>query len=93
MPFGHMPYGRSIGPRVGLLGLFPLLCFGGFFFLLVIWGLGFFARRRAWMHYGPGAYPQSLETSRTTATLVGTGKTALGRRSIPNGFQYTSGGN
>lgn len=57
MPFGHMLYGRSIGPRMGLLGLFPLLCFGGFFFLLLIGGFGFFARRRAWMHYGPGTYP------------------------------------
>lgn len=56
IPFGHMPYGRSIGPRVGLLGLFPLLCFGGFFFLLLIGGISFCARRRAWMRYGPGAY-------------------------------------
>ena len=57
MPFGHMPYGRSIGPRVGLLGLFPLLCFGGFFFLLLMGGFGVFARRRAWMHCEPGTYP------------------------------------
>ncbi len=56
MPFQHMPYGRSIGPRAGLLGLFPLLCFGGFFFLLLVGGMSFCARRRAWMHYGPGAY-------------------------------------
>ena len=57
-PFGHMPYGRAVSPRVGLLGLFPLLCFGGFFFLLLIGGLGFCARRRAWMHhYGPGSQP------------------------------------
>ena len=57
IPYGHMPYGRSIGPRVGLLGLFPLLCFGAFFFLMLIWGMGFFFRRRAWMHDGPGSYP------------------------------------
>jgi hypothetical protein len=55
VPHGHMPYGRSFGPRAGLLGLFPLLCFGGFFFLLFFSGLACFARRRAWMHYGPGA--------------------------------------
>ena len=53
MPYGHLPYGHSIVPRVGLLGLFPLLCFGGIFFLMVFWGLSFFARRRAWMHAGP----------------------------------------
>ena len=53
IPYGHMPYGRSIMPRLGLLGLFPLLCFGGFFFLIVFWGLSFFARRRPWMHDGP----------------------------------------
>ncbi len=58
MPYRHMPYGRGIGPRVGLMGLFPLLCFGGFFFLLLIGGIGFGARKRAWMHhYGPGACP------------------------------------
>jgi hypothetical protein len=55
LPYGHAPYGRSIGPRVGLLGLFPLMCFGGFFFLLLIFGFGFCARRRAWMHYDPEA--------------------------------------
>lgn len=54
--FRHLPYGRGIGPRAGLLGLFPMLCFGGFFFFLLICGFGFFSRRRAWMHYGPGAY-------------------------------------
>jgi hypothetical protein len=57
VPYGHMPYGRSIMPRLGLLGLFPLLCFGGFFFLMMFWGLSFFARRRAWMHDGPCANP------------------------------------
>ena len=51
-PYGHLPYGRSIMPRLGLLGLFPLLCFGSFFFLMVFWGLSFFARRRAWMNAG-----------------------------------------
>ena len=58
MPFRYMPYGRSIGPRVGLLGLFPLLCFGGFFFLMAFGGLSFFARRRAWMHSGPCTNPK-----------------------------------
>jgi hypothetical protein len=39
-----------------LLGLFPLLCFGGFFFLALMCGFGFMARKRAWMHhYGPGS--------------------------------------
>jgi len=57
VPFGHMYYGRGIGPRAGLFVLFPLLCFGGFFLLLLIGGAGFYARRRAWMHDGPGAYP------------------------------------
>ena len=55
MPYGHMPYQPSI-LRAGLLGLFPLLCFGGFFFLLLLCGFGFCVRRRAWMHYGPGAH-------------------------------------
>ena len=53
VPFRHLPYERSILPRVGLLGLFPLLCFGSFFFLLLIGGFGF-CSRRAWKHYGPG---------------------------------------
>ena len=53
VPYGHLPYGRSIVPRLGLLGLFPLLCFGSFFFLMVFWGLSFFSRRRAWMYDGP----------------------------------------
>jgi hypothetical protein len=58
MPYGHLPYGRPIGPRVGLLGLFPLLCFGGFFFLTLILGFGLIARKRAWSHhYGPGPHP------------------------------------
>ena len=57
-PYGHLPYGRSIMPRLGLLGLFPLLCFGSFFFLMVFWGLSFFARRRAWMHAGPCDNPK-----------------------------------
>ncbi|MFN2235796.1 MAG: hypothetical protein ACK2U1_16345 [Anaerolineales bacterium] len=57
MPFGYMPYERIIRPRVGLLGIFPLLCFGGFFFLLLFSGFGFFARRRVWMHTDPCAYP------------------------------------
>lgn len=56
VPFRHLPYGMGIGPRAGLLGLFPLMCFGGFFFLMLFFGFGFCARRRAWMHYGPGAH-------------------------------------
>ena len=56
MPYGHMPLGWPVGPRVGLLGIFPLLCFGGFFFLLLMVGFGFFARKRAWMHY-PAGHP------------------------------------
>ena len=56
VPFHRLPAGWGIGGRVGLLGLFPLLCFGGFFFLVLFFGFGFFARRRAWMHDGPGAY-------------------------------------
>ena len=57
MPYGHLPYGRSLLPRLGLLGLFPLLCFGGIFFLMVFWGLSLFTRRRVWMHDGPCANP------------------------------------
>ena len=58
IPYRHMPYGRNmIVPRLGLLGLFPLLCLGGFFFLMVFWGLSFFARRRAWMQDGSSANP------------------------------------
>lgn len=52
VPLGYMPLGWHAGPRVGLLGLFPLLCFGGFFFLVLMCGFGF--RKRAWRHYGPG---------------------------------------
>ena len=48
--------GWHYGPRVGLLGFFPLLlCLGGFFFLLMIFGFGFAARRRAWWKCAPGA--------------------------------------
>jgi hypothetical protein len=55
MPYAHYPMGWHAGPRVGLLGLLPLLCFGGFFFLVFMCGFGFMARKRAWMHhYGPG---------------------------------------
>lgn len=52
--FGHAPYAYRLAPRVGLLGLFPVLCFGGFFFLLLFFGFGFCARRRAWMRFGQG---------------------------------------
>jgi hypothetical protein len=59
MPFGHLPYGRPITPRVGLLVLFPLLCFGGFFFLSLLFGFGLMARKRAWNHhYGPGPHAE-----------------------------------
>lgn len=59
MPYAYRPLGWwHYGPRVGLLGLFPLLCFGGFFFLVLMFGFGFMARKRAWMHhYGPGSHP------------------------------------
>jgi hypothetical protein len=58
VPFGHLPLGWHSGPRMGLLGFFPLLCFGGFFFLVLMFGFGFMARKRAWMHhYGPGFHP------------------------------------
>lgn len=53
-PYTLHPLGWHYGPRVGLLGLFPLLCFGGFFFLALMCGFGFMARKRAWRHYGPG---------------------------------------
>ena len=53
-PYAIRPLGWHYGPRVGLLGLFPLLCFGGFFFLMLMFGFGFMTRRRAWKHYGPG---------------------------------------
>ena len=58
MPYAHRPLGWHYGPRVGLLGLFPLLCFGFFFFLMLMCGFGFMARRRACKHYGPGSYPE-----------------------------------
>jgi hypothetical protein len=54
IPYAHRPLGWHYGPRVGLLGLFPLLCFGGFFLLVLLFGFGFMARKRAWRHYGPG---------------------------------------
>jgi len=58
MPYRHMPLGWHYGPRVGFLGMFPFLCFGGFFFLMLMFGFGFMARKRAWMHhYGPGSHP------------------------------------
>lgn len=57
MPYGHTPLGWHAGPRIGLLGIFPLLCFGGFFFLLLMFGFGFMTSKRAWMHYGPGSHP------------------------------------
>jgi hypothetical protein len=54
MPYAYSPLGWQTGPRIGLLGLAPLLCFGGFFFLILMFGFGFMARKRAWMHhYGP----------------------------------------
>jgi hypothetical protein len=56
VPYRHVPYAYGFGPRIGLFGLFPLFCFGGFFFLLLFFGFGFFARRRAWMRWGPEAY-------------------------------------
>ena len=56
MPYAYRSLGWHAGPRVGLLGLFPLLCFGGFFFLVLLFGFGFMARKRAWRHYSPGEY-------------------------------------
>jgi hypothetical protein len=53
MPFAYRSLNWHYGPRIGLLGLLPLLCFGGFFFLMMICAFGFMARRRAWKHYGP----------------------------------------
>ena len=87
VPFGHMPYGRGIGPRAGLLGLFPLLCFGGFTFLLLLFGFGFMARkRRAWMHhYGPGCLTRITGSITDRRPGWGTGQTALGAGSAPNG--------
>jgi hypothetical protein len=58
VPYAYHPLGWHYGPRVGLLGIFPLLCFGGIFFLALMFGFGFMARKRAWMHYyGPGSHP------------------------------------
>ena len=57
MPYAHRPLGWNFGPRVGLMGIFPLLCLGGFFFLVLMFGFGFMARKSAWMRYGPGANP------------------------------------
>jgi hypothetical protein len=56
MPYARSPLGWHVGPRVGLLGLFPLLCFGGFFFLVFMCGFGFMARKRAWMHHYGGRW-------------------------------------
>ena len=60
-PLRHIsPFGWHAVPRIGLLGLFPLLCFGSFFFLVLLCGFGFFARKRAWVrhHYGPESDPE-----------------------------------
>ena len=54
MPYAHHPMGWNAFPRVGLLGLFPLLCFGGFFFLILMFGFGCMTRKRAWMHHYGG---------------------------------------
>jgi len=54
VPFGYVPLGWHAVPRVGLLGILPLLCFAGFFFLVLMFGFGFMARKRAWRHYGSG---------------------------------------
>ena len=54
LPYGRAPfaYGRHFGPRTGLFGFFPfLLCFGGFFILMCLFGFG---RRRYWMQSGKG---------------------------------------
>lgn len=59
MLYAHRPLGWNFGTRVGLMGLFPLLCFGGFFFFALMCGFGFMARKRAWMHYGPGSKPET----------------------------------
>lgn len=56
-PGRFMYPGWHFGPRAGLLGLFPLLfCFGGFFFLMVMFAFGFVFRRRAWKRHGPGRH-------------------------------------
>jgi hypothetical protein len=45
MPHRMVPHPGYFYPRVGLLGFFPfLLCFGGFFLLMMVFG----ACRRAW---------------------------------------------
>lgn len=76
VPLGHPPLGWHAGPRIGLLALFPLLCFGSFFFLLLLFGFGFFARKRAWMYHpehwkhpgpppwGPGCPPWAQDQPR-----------------------------
>lgn len=56
VPYGRVPFGWYAWPHFGLLGFFPLLCLGGFFFLMAMSLFGFFGRRRAWMGYGPGAH-------------------------------------
>lgn len=59
VPFKPRPLGWHAGSRIGLLGLFPLLCFGGFFFMLLMFGFGIMSRKRAWSHYGPGSHPSN----------------------------------
>jgi hypothetical protein len=62
LPYGRYPMGWHYGPRMGLLGFFPLLCFGGFFFLFLLFGFGFITRKRAWMHpHGSGSHPKNWE--------------------------------
>ena len=56
-PGRFMYPGWHFGPRVGMLGLFPLLlCLGGFFFLLMMFGFGFAFRKRAWRRHGAGRH-------------------------------------
>ena len=69
MPHKMVPYAGYYHPRAGLMGFFPfLLCFGGFFFLMMVFG----ACRRAWYwkyagkdhpkywkHHGPWRYWKS----------------------------------